>query len=87
MHYVYIIKSLKTGKLYIGYTNNLRRRLSEHNTGQSRATKSSTPHKLVYYEAYNARFDAIKREAQLKHYKQGYARLKERLKFSLAGQN
>jgi len=41
MYYVYIIKSLKDNNLYIGRTNNLERRITEHNRGAVRATKSS----------------------------------------------
>jgi len=52
MYYVYILKSNKDDNLYIGYTNDLRRRLKEHNTSFSKATKSRLPLKLVYYEAY-----------------------------------
>lgn len=52
--------------------------------GYSQATKAHIPYKLVYYEAYKAKPDAIAREQKLKHFKQGYSRLKERLKFSLA---
>lgn len=87
MYYVYIIKSKKTGKLYIGSTQDLRARLTQHNMGYSQATKAGAPYELVYYEAYKAQPDAIVREQKLKHFKQGYSRLKERLKFSLAEQN
>ena len=52
MYYVYILKSNKDDNLYIGYTNDLRRRLKEHNTSFSKATKSRLPLELVYYEAY-----------------------------------
>ncbi len=84
MYYVYVIKSEKTSNLYIGYTNDLKARLNQHNMGYSQATKAHIPYKLVYYEAYKAKPDAIAREQKLKHFKQGYSRLKERLKFSLA---
>lgn len=87
MHYVYILQSAKTGKLYLGYTADLKRRLAEHQAKQSRATKASAPYELVYYEAYRSKQDALKRERQLKHFKQGYSRLKDRLTGSLAGQS
>ncbi len=64
MYYVYVIVS-KDGKKYIGYTRDLRRRIREHNTGQNRYT-SGRRWKLVYYEAYLSKGDAIKRERQLK---------------------
>lgn len=87
MFYVYILKSLKTEKLYFGYTEDLRARLKEHNAKQSRSTKAFTPFELVYYEAYKSKKDALVRERQLKQFKQAYSRLKERIVSSLAGQN
>lgn len=66
MHYVYVLKSLKDGGLYTGYTHHLDRRIEEHNLGISEATKYRTPLKLVYYEACINRTDAIHRERYLK---------------------
>ena len=52
MFYVYILQSeLDTG-LYIGFSNDLRRRFSEHQGGESRSTRSRRPWSLIYYEAY-----------------------------------
>lgn len=62
MYYVYILESLKDKKLYTGYTNDLRRRINEHNQGKSFATAPRKPFKLIYYEAYVCRDDAEKRE-------------------------
>ncbi|MDP3727034.1 MAG: GIY-YIG nuclease family protein [bacterium] len=87
MYYVYLLQSIPIGKLYMGYTKDLRARLNEHNQRKSIATKAAVPFELVYYEAYRSKKDALRRERQLKRYKQGYTRLKERLTFSLAGQN
>ena len=87
MYYVYILKSQKTAKLYIGYTDDLRQRFKSHNAGKNSATKAYIPFDLVYYEAYRSKKDARVREAQLKHFKQGYSRLKERIINSIAGQN
>ena len=87
MYYVYVLKSKKSGKLYIGQTNDLTQRFNEHNKGKNIATKAYTPFELIYYEAFKSRRDAIRREFQLKHYKQGYTRLKERIKYSLEGQS
>ena len=87
MYYVYLLKSKKTKKLYIGYTSDLRQRLTEHNAGRNRSTKAYIPFELVYYEAYRSKDDAMQREKQLKHFKQGYTRLKERITKSIAGQN
>lgn len=83
MHYVYIIKSVRSGKLYIGFTNDLRRRLKEHNANKNISTKSRGPYELIYYEAYKSAVDAEKREHKIKSYGQAYRRLKERLDDSL----
>ena len=61
MFYLYVLKSKKDGKLYFGYTNNLRRRIEEHNKKQEKSTKFRAPFTLVYYEAYKAEDDAKKR--------------------------
>ena len=67
MYYVYILQSLKTGKLYIGHTDNLARRLEEHNSGWgSKYTRLNGPWKLVYSESYPDRSSAAKRERYLK---------------------
>lgn len=83
MFYVYIIKSRTDGKLYIGFTNDLKKRFSEHNQGGSLSTKSRKPFTLIYYEAYRSEANAKNREWQLKKYGQAYRRLKERIKISL----
>jgi len=83
MDYVYIIKSCKTNEIYIGFTNDLKRRIDEHNKQQSLSTKSKTPWLLIYYEAYTSEKDAILREKGLKHYGQALAVLKNRIKNSL----
>jgi len=80
---VYILKSNKDDNLYIGYTNDLRRRLKEHNTSFSKATKSRLPLKLVYYEAYLSEKDAKERELKLKRFSGSYIHLKNRIKNSL----
>ncbi len=66
MFYTYVLKSAKDGKLYIGFSNNLKRRLEEHKNGFVVATKYRLPIELAYYEACNKEEDAIKREKQLK---------------------
>lgn len=82
MFYVYILK-LKTGNLYIGYTNNLERRLSQHKNGESTYTKPRRPLKLVYYEAYLSKKDAIIRERRLKQFKNGHKILINRVSNSI----
>lgn len=67
MYYVYILKSLKTGKLYIGHTDNLDRRFKEHNTARGgKYTRQNSPWKLVYSEPHPDRPSAAKREIYLK---------------------
>ncbi len=83
MHYVYVLKSQKTKKLYIGYTADLKRRFSEHNSGSEFATKHGLPWTLIYYEAFLAKTDAEKREKQIKSFKSAYGFLKKRLISSL----
>lgn len=66
MYYVYVLQSLKDRKLYIGYTNNLKRRFEEHNSGRNEVTRERKPFRLLYYEACTQKPDALKRELQLK---------------------
>ena len=49
-HYVYAIKSGKDGRIYVGISKNLDRRLSEHNNGEVKSTKAYLPWKLIYKE-------------------------------------
>jgi putative endonuclease len=68
-YYVYILASKKDGVLYIGVTNSLTRRLSEHKGAQIESfTKKYFIHKLVYYEATTDISSAIAREKCLKRW-------------------
>ena len=60
------MRSLKNNRLYTGSTNNLERRIFEHNRGQSKYTKSTAPFKLVYKEQYESKSEAYNRELFLK---------------------
>ena len=62
MYYVYLIKSKKDKSLYVGYTNDLKRRFVEHNKRENKSTKHKTPFELIYYESYKAQHDAKFRE-------------------------
>jgi putative endonuclease len=64
--YVYVLRSESDSGFYIGFSTDLKRRLSEHTRGASFATKSRGPWKLIYYEAYTEREDAEGREKFLK---------------------
>ena len=66
MFYVYLLKSRKTNKWYLGYTADLRRRIQQYNSKESLATKAGVPFDLIYYEAYLLKADAEDREKYLK---------------------
>ena len=66
MFYVYVLKSLEDGSLYIGYTSDLKKRLLSHNNGENKATKYKIPYILVFYEAFINKIDAKHREVYLK---------------------
>ena len=70
-YYTYVLKSLKSGKTYIGQTNNLENRLQAHNAGLSPYTKGRGHWKLIYYEEFSSRSDAMARE---KYFKTGKGR-------------
>jgi putative endonuclease len=65
-YYVYILKSLKDGKFYTGCTADLKKRLKQHNNGMVRSTKARRPLKLVYWETFTTRSEAMRRERYLK---------------------
>lgn len=81
-YYTYVLYSLKDKGLYIGFTTNLKNRLTLHAKGQVIATKNRLPFKLIHYEYFINRKDAEAREVFLKS---GYGRkqLKEIIKHTL----
>jgi len=83
MFYVYVLKSKKLNELYVGSTNDLKRRLIEHNKGNVESTKFRKPYKLIYYEAYLSESDARRRESMLKLRGQARVHLLTRLKDTL----
>jgi len=66
MYYVYIIKSIATGKFYTGVTENIEKRLKNHNQGGTKSTKPYKPWKIVYKEIFADKHQAYKREFYLK---------------------
>ncbi|MBU0672384.1 MAG: GIY-YIG nuclease family protein [Candidatus Margulisbacteria bacterium] len=68
-YYVYILKSLKDGKLYIGQTSNLKNRLERHNGGRVPSTKNRRPFELLFVEEFQDRSSATKREPYFKRVK------------------
>jgi len=84
MHYVYLLQSeLKKDKIYIGTTGDLERRLHEHNSGKTYTTQWHQPYRIVYYEAYLDKQDALERERKLKHHGSVIGHLKKRVERSL----
>jgi len=78
MYFVYVLKSEKDDRLYKGMTNNIKRRIYEHNIGKHKSTRPFKPWKLVYQESFDSRVEARRRE---KYLKSGIGRefLKEKL--------
>jgi putative endonuclease len=83
MFYVYVLRSNKSGRLYTGYTSDLRKRLTEHLQKQSIYTAKRGPYELIYYEACIDHNDAAAREKYLKS-GPGKRYLKNRVKRFLA---
>lgn len=75
MYYIYILKSKKTGKLYKGFTEDIKNRIREHNAGKTISTKNGRPWELVYYEAFLDKKPALIEEKFIKSGK-GRERLK-----------
>ncbi|OHB15829.1 MAG: excinuclease ABC subunit C [Candidatus Zambryskibacteria bacterium RIFOXYC1_FULL_39_10] len=71
MNYTYVLRSKIDNKFYVGWTNDLKNRILEHNSGNVQSTKERRPLELVYYEACKNKDNAIKRE---KYFKTGYGR-------------
>lgn len=83
MHYLYVLKNSVDDKLYVGSTNDLRRRLLEHNSGKVQSTKARAPFELRYYEAFHVEDDARQRESALKNNGRALSQLKRRIAKSL----
>lgn len=64
--YVYVLRSLVRDWIYVGYSENIRQRLSEHNSGKSSSTSKFKPYELIHYEAIRNMKDAKRREIYLK---------------------
>jgi len=81
-YYVYVLSSLLDESWYIGYSQNLDKRLTEHNSGKTVTTNRKKTWRIIYYEVSYNKEDAISRE---KYLKSGMGRryLKNRLKNQL----
>lgn len=73
MFYVYTIYSKKFDKYYTGFTQNINRRLDEHNRGKTKSTKAFKPWEIVFIEEVTTRIEARQLE---KYYKSGAGREK-----------
>lgn len=80
MYYVYVLKSLsKQNKFYIGYSADLKARVTSHDQGQNTSTKYHRPWELIYYEAYKSASLARDRESILKQRGKTWQTLRKRL--------
>ena len=84
MYFVYILKSRKSKNLYIGCTNDLNKRLEEHNGGLVKSTSPYIPWQIVFYEAYFFKQEAYHREHNLKLRSNAWNQLRNRIKESIA---
>lgn len=85
-YYTYVLLSKKDNKFYTGFTDNLRRRITEHNSGKVESTKFRRPFDLVYFEGCRNKRDALHREKYLKT-TYGKRYLRNRMKFDLGNDN
>ena len=70
-YYVYVLKSLKDSRRYIGYTENFERRITEHNNGLVKSTRNRRPFEFIYFEEFDNKTEALIRE---KFFKSGKGR-------------
>ncbi|KAF0152080.1 MAG: putative endonuclease containing a URI domain [Ignavibacteria bacterium] len=66
MFYTYILFSKTTNKYYCSSTDNIERRISQHNSGYSKSTKGGLQWELKYFEEYSDRSEAVRRENEIK---------------------
>lgn len=65
-YYVYVLQSLSRDWIYVGSTSDLKTRFNSHNNGENLSTKAYKPFKLIFYEAYLSKKDALRREEYFK---------------------
>ena len=81
-HFTYVLYSLKDHRFYIGISDDVFRRVDQHNRGENVSTKSRVPFQLIYYEAYLSKEDALRREKYFKT-SVGKRTLKQKLRTTL----
>ena len=79
MFFVYAIKSLERNYIYVGLTDNIERRLSQHNKGENKSTKAYKPFVKIYLEVFSTRVEARIKE---KYFKSGVKRIFENYKIT-----
>ncbi len=84
MYYFYVLQFEKNGKLYKGFTGNLKKRIADHRSKKSIFTSRNGDFKLIFYEAYLDKKDAMEAE---RYFKSGHGRevLREKLKNYFGG--
>ena len=85
MFYVYVVRSLRDGRLYTGATGDVSRRLAEHNRGKTSSLRARRPVELVYTEQFATRAEALARERYFKTPEGGA--LKKRLVWQAEGRD
>lgn len=83
MYYVYVLSNVNLKELYVGNTNNLDKRVGEHNTNKNKSTKNKGKWIVIYSEMYKSKEDAKTREYRLKYHGQALNELKKRIEGSL----
>jgi putative endonuclease len=66
MYFVYVLLSEKTGRRYVGMSNDPEKRLLQHNAGYTKSTKAYRPWVKVYLESFETLLEAVNREKYLK---------------------
>ena len=79
-YYVYILKSIKFSQItYVGWTNNLKKRLKKHNSGKGAKFTRGRKWNLIYYEKFNSKKNAMKREYYIKKIENYVIKLKTKI--------
>ncbi len=84
MYYVYVMNCLRDKSIYVGYTDDLDKRLAEHNSGKNISTRSKKLWEVVYSEVFKSKLDALDREKKLKNHGKGVQEFKKRIINSLS---
>ena len=76
--YVYVLRSIEFERNYVGFSKSVENRLKEHNSGKTRSTRPYRPWRLLFYERYSSKAEALEREKFLKT-GQGREHIKQKL--------